>query len=88
MHSGSTTNTVPATATLDIDARSFLSSELVRVDAAIRSLQASHPDARIEISGGINRPPLEHAATAELYQLIEKVAADLGFPPVVHVSVG
>jgi glutamate carboxypeptidase len=88
MHSGSTTNTVPATATLDIDARSFLSSELVRVDTAIKSLQASHPEARIEITGGINRPPLEHAATAELYQLIEKVAADLGFPPVGHVSVG
>ena len=88
MQSGSTTNTVPATATLDIDARSFLAAELVRVDTAIRALQTSHPEARIEISGGINRPPLEHAATAELYELIEKVASDLGLPPVGSVSVG
>ena len=88
MQSGSTTNTVPATATLDIDARSFLASELKRVDAAIRSLAAHHPEARLEISGGINRPPLEHAATAELYALIEEVASSLGLPPVGHVSVG
>jgi glutamate carboxypeptidase len=88
MQSGSTTNTVPATAILDIDARSFLSSELVRVDQAIRALSAHHPEATLEITGGINRPPLEHAATADLYQLIEKVAADLGMPKVGHVSVG
>jgi len=88
MQSGTTTNTVPATATLDIDARSFLFSELQRIDDAIRALTPSHSEARIEITGGINRPPLEHAATAELYQLIEKVAADLGMPPVGHVSVG
>ena len=88
MHSGSTTNTVPAIATLDIDARSFLASELVRIDTAIKSLQPSNPEARIEIAGGINRPPLEHAATAELYQRIEEVAKKLGLPPVGHVSVG
>ena len=57
MHSGSTTNTVPAAAFLDVDARSFLSAELSRVDAAIKSLRPLHPEARIEISGGINRPP-------------------------------
>ncbi len=88
MHSGSTTNTVPATASLDVDARSFLSAELDRVDTAIKALQPLHPEAKIEITGGINRPPLEHAATAELYELIESVAKKLGLPPVGHVSVG
>ena len=88
MQSGSTTNTVPATASLDIDARSFLAAELVRIDEAIKGLKPSHPEARIEIVGGINRPPLEHAATAELYATIEKVASNLGMPPVGHVSVG
>jgi glutamate carboxypeptidase len=88
LQSGSTTNTVPALATLDIDARSFLTSELERIDLAIKSLTPHHPEAKIEISGGINRPPLEHAATAELYTLLESVAAKLGMPPVGHVSVG
>jgi glutamate carboxypeptidase len=88
LKSGSTTNTVPAAATLDIDARSFLAAELERVDKAIRELQPQHGEARIEISGGINRPPLEHSATQELYEQIEKVAASLGRPPVGKVSVG
>jgi glutamate carboxypeptidase len=88
MRSGATTNTVPATATLDIDARSFLSSELMRVDTAIQAIAPFHPQARIEITGGINRPPLEHASTTELYKTIEVVAKRMGFPPVGHVSVG
>jgi len=88
MQSGTTTNTVPAHASLDIDARSYLGSELERVDAAIRQLKADHPEARVEITGGINRPPLEHAATKELYELIEDVAAKNNLPPVGHVSVG
>ena len=88
MRSGVTTNTVPATATLDIDARSFLSSELTRVDTAIKAITPLHPQARIEITGGTNRPPLEHAATTELYKTIEMVAKRMGLPPVGHVSVG
>ena len=88
MHSGTTTNTVPSTATLDIDARSFLSSELMRVDAAIKAIKPFHPQARVEITGGANRPPLEHAATTELYKTIEAVAKRMGLPPVGHISVG
>ena len=88
MRSGSTTNTVPARATLDVDARSFLAAELERIDAAIRALKPVNPEARIEITGGMNRPPLEHTATAELYEKIESVAKKLGAPPVGKVSVG
>ena len=88
MQSGTTTNTVPAVATLDIDARSFLMSELQRVDLAIHQLQTTHPEARIEINGGINRPPLEHAATKELYEKIEGTAKKLNMAPVGNVSVG
>jgi len=88
MQSGTTTNTVPAHSTLDIDARSFLMSELQRVDQAIRALQPAHPEAKINIVGGINRPPLEHAATKELYEKIELVAKNLNMPAVGSVSVG
>ncbi len=88
MRSGTTTNTVPAQATLDIDSRSFTIAEMERVDAALRQLQPAHPDARIEVTGGINRPPLELAATEELYRKLESVAAKLGLPPIGGASVG
>ena len=87
MHSGNTTNTVPDLATLDVDARSFSQAELVRVDQAIRAIKPKHPEATIEISGGLNRPPLELTSTMELYERAAKVAATLGIT-LGHASVG
>ena len=88
MKAGNSTNTVPDLAVLDIDARSFLQSELVRIDKAIREIKAIHPEANIEIGGGINRPPLELAATASLYERAKKVAAKIGMPELGSASVG
>ena len=88
MHAGTTTNTVPALATLDIDIRSFSAAELIRVDTAIRKLAAAHPEAKLEVTGGINRPPLETSATLELYEILEKVANEIGMEPIGHASVG
>ncbi len=86
MQSGTTTNTVPAQAKLDIDIRSFTMAELNRVDAAIKSLKSE--TAKVEVSGGINRPPLETTSTLELYEKLEAVAKTLGMAPIGHASVG
>lgn len=88
LQSGTTTNTVPASASLDIDIRSYSMAELDRVDLAIRALLPLHAEAGIEISGGVNRPPLEPSSTIALYEKLEKVAADLGLAPIGHASVG
>ena len=86
MQAGTTTNTVPAQAKLDIDIRSFTMAELNRVDAAIKSLKSE--SAKVEVSGGINRPPLETSSTLELYEKLEAVAQSLGMPEIGHASVG
>ena len=88
MQSGTTTNTVPAMASLDIDIRSFSAAELLRVDKAIANLTAENSAAKVEITGGINRPPLETSATAELYEILEKVAREIGMQPIGSASVG
>ena len=88
LKSGNTTNTVPDHAILDIDIRSFSLAELERVDSAIRGLKAENPKARIEVTGGINRPPLQEQSTADLYQRVEKVAATLGMQPLGSAKVG
>ncbi len=88
LHSGTVTNTVPALATLDIDSRSFTMAELARIDSAIKGLQPSHPEARIEVTGGINRPPLELSSTAALYERLEHVAREIGLPEIGSASVG
>ena len=86
MQAGTTTNTVPAQAKLDVDIRSFTTAELQRIDTAIKSLTSSV--AQVEITGGISRPPLEIASTKELYEKLEVVAKRLGMPEIGHASVG
>ena len=88
LHSGTVTNTVPALAVLDIDSRSFTMAELQRIDTAIKSLTPNHPEARIEVTGGINRPPLELSSTEALYERLEQVANEIGMPPIGSASVG
>ena len=88
LRAGNTTNTVPDLAVLDIDIRSYSMDDLKRVDAAIRNLKAVNANARYEITGGFNRPPLETSSTMALYERAEKVAKELGMSHLGHASVG
>ena len=88
VRAGNTTNTVPDLAVLDIDIRSYSMDDLKRVDSSIRNLKPVNLETRYEITGGFNRPPLETSSTMALYERAEKVAKELGMPPLGHASVG
>lgn len=88
LKSGTTINTVPDLAVLEIDARSFSQEDLQRVDRAIKSLQPTISGAGIEVAGGLHRPPLEPSSTAALYEIAEKVAAEIGMAPLGSAEVG
>jgi len=85
---GTTTNTVPAAARLWIDVRARTVAELERVDVALREYRPVTAGAVIEVSGGINRPPLEARMSTELFGLASRTAARLGLAPLKHVAVG
>jgi glutamate carboxypeptidase len=87
---GTTSNTVPAEARVDIDVRARTAAELERVDAQIREL-AANPQVEgstTEVLGGINRPPFEPEQSAALFDRATSLAAELGLPTPVGVSVG
>jgi glutamate carboxypeptidase len=88
LHAGTTINTVPDLAVLEIDARSFSQVDLQRVDTAIKNLQPTIAGARIEVAGGLHRPPLQPSSTSELYAIAEKVAKEIGMPPLGSAEVG
>jgi glutamate carboxypeptidase len=88
LSSGTTINTVPDLAVLEIDARSFSQDDLRRVDAAIKSFAPKNAGARIEIAGGLHRPPLQPSSTADLYAIAEKVAKEIGMSPLGSAEVG
>ncbi len=90
LSAGTTVNTVPARATLEVDVRVATLDEQARLDADVRSLRPTDPGARIEITGGPNRPPLEARASRDLVALAARLAADAGLdlPPAVAVGGG
>ena len=85
---GTTTNTVPAVARAAVDVRALTAAEQDRVDRALRSLEPYVPGCRLELLGGVNRPPLEGSASAELFDRARRIAAELGLPPLRGVPVG
>ncbi|MFF2851003.1 M20 family metallopeptidase [Streptomyces sp. NPDC058001] len=87
-HAGTTSNTVPESAYVDIDVRAWEQAELERVDGALGSLTARHPEASLRVGGGVNRPPLERARSAELLGLARRVAEAGGLPAVGEARVG
>lgn len=87
-HAGTTTNTVPATGSFAVDVRARTVAEQNRVHRAIRALPPVLPGARVEVTGGPNRPPLEAAASAALYDRVRAIASRLGLPAPSSAAVG
>ena len=87
---GTTSNTVPAEARVDIDVRARTAAELDRVDEQIRAL-AENPQVEgstTTVLGGINRPPFEPEQSAALFARATSLADEIGLPAPEGVSVG
>ncbi|MRJ78317.1 M20/M25/M40 family metallo-hydrolase [Aeromicrobium sp. SMF47] len=85
---GLTTNTIPADGVFAVDVRVRSLAEQDRVDAAMRSLAPVLDGATTHVTGGPNRPPLEHAASADLLERVRAIAKRLGQPVVPAAAVG
>ncbi|GAA4383364.1 M20 family metallopeptidase [Brevibacterium pityocampae] len=85
---GTTTNTVPALGQFDVDVRALTAEEQQRVDDAIRGLTPSIDGTRIEVRGGINRPPFEKEMSAALFDRAVALAAEIGIEEPRGVPVG
>lgn len=85
---GTTANTVPARAHVQVDVRARTVGEQQRVDRAIRALTTPVSGARITVTGGPHRPPLERSATNGLFERARALADVLGQPESVGIAVG
>jgi glutamate carboxypeptidase len=85
---GTTTNTVPAEGSFAVDVRVRTRTEQARVDRAIRTLRPVLAGARVQVTGGPNRPPMEAAASAALFARARRIAARLGLPEPTCAAVG
>ena len=77
---GSRTNVVPAEAAARIDVRVARIKDAAGIDKRMRSLRPFNRKCKIEITGGINRPPMERTAgVARLYAQASAIARELGW---------
>jgi len=80
VNGGSRTNVVPAEAAAQVDVRIARIKDAAGIDKKMRSLRPSNRKCKIEITGGINRPPMERTAgVAALYAQASAIARELGW---------
>jgi glutamate carboxypeptidase len=77
---GTRSNVVPEHAWARIDARVTNAQEAERLDAALKSLRPHLDGAALEVTGGINRPPMVRSEEGvALFRKAEAIATQLGF---------
>jgi glutamate carboxypeptidase len=77
---GTRTNVVAAEAEAEIDIRIQRMSDAGPLERKFRKLKPLDKACRLEIGGGLNRPPLERSkAGARLFRLAQTLSSELGF---------
>ncbi len=77
---GSKTNVIPAEAFGEVDVRIAKMSDGPRIERRFASLKATDKRCTLDVTGGINRPPMERTrGTAKLFAQARALAAELGF---------
>jgi len=76
---GTRSNVTAAFAEIDIDIRVPRAQDAIALEKKFRSLKPFDKRCSLEITGGLNRPPMERGkGTAELFLLAQKLAVGLG----------
>lgn len=76
---GTRPNVVPDFASATVDVRIMRTADGEWVERKFWRLKPVNRGARLKITGGINRPPMERAMTAALFAKAKDLAMDLGF---------
>jgi glutamate carboxypeptidase len=77
---GTRSNVVPAEAWAEFDVRIARARDAQRVDRRFRSLRAKDNRCTLEVTGGLNRPPMERTpGTVALFRSAATMAKGLGF---------
>ena len=74
---GTRTNVIPERARAVLDLRALRVSDMRTLERRLHALRPIHPGARLEITGGFDRPPLEHKMSAALFTRAKSLAAQM-----------
>src|SRR5580658_9104108 len=79
VHGGTRSNVVPAECRAEIDIRAPRDRDRVYLEKKFASLKPFDKRCTVEVTGGLNRPPMERSSgVRKLFKTAEKLAAELG----------
>lgn len=77
---GTRSNVIPAEASVVLDVRVARMKDAAVVDKKLRALKPFNRKCKLQITGGVNRPPMERTpSVAALYQKAREIAQQLGW---------
>jgi glutamate carboxypeptidase len=74
---GTRTNVIPERARAILDLRALRISDMRRLEDRLRGLRPLQPGARLQITGGFDRPPLERKMSAALFARAQLLAKEM-----------
>lgn len=86
--SGTADNVVPALTKVRVDARVVSAEEKERVERLMATLSSDVPGAGIEVSGGVDRPPMAESSSEKLFAVAAAAAERAGLGRIRGLAVG
>src|SRR5437588_8346700 len=77
IEAGTRTNVIPERARVVLDLRALGISDMRGMERRLRALRPFHRGARLEITGGFRRPPLEHKMSVTLFAHAKSLAKQM-----------
>jgi glutamate carboxypeptidase len=85
---GTRTNVIPELARVQLDLRATTVADMRALERRLHSLKPELKGARLEVSGGFSRAPLERKMSAGLFLRAKSLADEMGLAPLEECSVG
>jgi glutamate carboxypeptidase len=75
---GTRSNVIPELAVARVDVRVATARDREKIEMQMRALAPIHPGAKVEITGGVNRPPLERKMASALFRKARDLGRQMG----------
>ena len=75
---GTRVNVIPELAVARVDVRVPTALDREKIEKQMRALSPIHPEAKLEITGGVNRPPMERKMAIALFHQARELGRQMG----------
>ena len=75
---GTRANVIPELAVARVDVRVPSELDRAKIEKKMRALSPIHPEAKLEITGGVNRPPMERKMASALFRKARELGRQMG----------